>query len=91
MAKRNRISAPRSYLPENHFRVVDLGVCKDLSCANYYPAISHRHAFAYFKGLASPDLIRMIEKSLKTLGYVGVAETEFLAQADFTRRYGFTV
>lgn len=89
MSNNNRQLSSGRVLRENNFKVVDLGPCTDHSCPNYYPAITHRHAYAYLRGHASPDLIRMIEKSLKILGYAGEPETEFLPLGEFHRRYGF--
>lgn len=91
MDKGNRQNRSRPNSRPNNFKVVDLGACIDRHCPNFYPAISHRHAYAYLKGRATPELIRMIEKSLKTLGYVGEPETETLPLQEFTRRYGFTL
>lgn len=84
MRKNTNYPRHRRTVAEN-LNVVSLGVCKELTCSDYYPGIPHRHALTAIGGIASPAEIRHAESVLRRLGFVGELEVTYTTRSDYLR------
>lgn len=84
--RKHRHNSRNQRVPDDSLKILNLGVCLDRSCPHFDHNADHYHGLAYTKGLSNIETVAKAEKILRSIGFEGELEVEYISTEEFNKR-----